>query len=81
MLVLMVLEYMGIDEIDMEEEEVMEQLIRDYGPAIMLTLFLLGIDIEKNFIKGMKTWMGSPLKELVSSKEFYDLMEPMVQLK
>ena len=57
MLTLMVLDKMGIDTGDIEEEEVWEDVIRDYAPPIFLTIYLLMIDFEKNFARATKTWL------------------------
>ena len=73
MLALMVLEKMGIG--DIEEDEVWEDVIRDYAPPIFLTIFLLMIDFEKNFARATKTWLPSMgPKELLGIKEVQDLI-------
>ena len=75
MLTLMVLDKMGIDTGDIEEEEVWEDVIRDYAPPIFLTIYLLMIDFEKNFARATKTWLPSMgPKELIGAKEVQDLI-------
>ena len=75
MLTLMLLEKMGVGDIDVEDDEVWEDVIRDYAPPIFLTIFLLMIDFEKNFARATKTWLPSMgPKELIGVKEVQDLI-------
>ena len=55
-----------------EEDDVLEDILRDYSPAIVFTIFLLMMDFEKNFTRGIKTWLPSGPKEIITSKEFMD---------
>tara|TARA_R110002049_G_scaffold107191_1_gene254818 strand:- start:3902 stop:7567 length:3666 start_codon:yes stop_codon:yes gene_type:complete len=55
-----------------EEDDVLEDILRDYSPAIVFTIFLLIMDFEKNFTRGIKTWLPSGPKEIITSKEFMD---------
>ena len=46
-----------------DDEEVYEDVVRDYAPAFWFTIFIWMMDFEKNFSRGLKTWLPSPLRE------------------
>ena len=55
-----------------DEDDVLEDILRDYSPAIVFTLFLLITDFEENFKRGIKTWLPTGPKEILTSDEFMD---------
>lgn len=55
-----------------DEDDVLEDIVRDYAPAFIFTMFLLIMDFEENFKRGIKTWLPSGAKEVLTSDEFMD---------
>ena len=48
-----------------DDDEVYEDVVRDYAPAFWFTIFLWMMDFEKNFGRGLKTWLPTPFRETV----------------
>ena len=48
-----------------DDDEVYEDVVRDYAPVFWFTMFLWIMDFEKNFGRGLKTWLPTPFRETV----------------
>jgi len=62
---MMMLALLGARVITADDDDIYEDVIRDYAPAFWFTMFLWFSDFEKNFTRGLKTWLPTPSKESI----------------
>ena len=62
--------------LDVDDEEIIEDIIRDNGPTILSTIYALMSDFDENKQRALKTWLPSyGPKEIITSDQFMDFFE------
>jgi len=75
MMFMLIMEYLGLGDSGLDEDEVTEDIVREYGSLTMSTILLLVNDIEKNKKRAFKPWIPSPVKEVIEMEEFGTIIE------
>ena len=77
MLAAMIISYMTRGGgLDVDDEEIIEDIIRDNGPTILSTIYALMSDFDENKQRAFKTWLPSyGPKEIITADEFMDFFE------
>ena len=81
MLAAMIISYMTRGGgLDVEDEEIIEDVIRDNGPTILSTIYALMSDFDENKQRAVKTWLPSYgpkeiIPKLLDPDEFMDFFE------
>jgi len=59
----------------LDDEDIIEDIIRDWLPSEILTIYLWIMDFSENAFRGARPYLPTPFKEVLGTEEVYEMID------